>query len=220
MMRPAFLGFSLVFLLLAPAAGSAERVEYGKREELRNVRSVLIAAKGNTEVADEARSRLSELLPLLLFAEREDAGDVTLTLTRQLTANAEAESQAVVTTARATRKTRSATRLYCDATSRQDDPAAAVEEVLIPFVDMLRAANPQRFGVDTESPGARRQAVHSTEGLKPGMSKRDVRLAIGRPLKRDRGHAFTETWTYATTEGTMRLVFGGDRLQSIVFEKK
>ncbi|MHB0968748.1 MAG: hypothetical protein ACYC7A_13220 [Thermoanaerobaculia bacterium] len=216
-MRSLSFGVSLLFVLLAAPVAGAERVEYGKREELANVVKVFVAAEGNVELAAEARVHLAGKLPALVFAERENDGDVTLRLARQLTEDAAAGTHVVVTTARATRQVRGTTRLYFDAASRQEDIALAALEVLTPFVDILRAANPERFG-DANAP--RKASVHSTEGLKPGMSKRDVLLAIGRPHKRDKGHAFTETWMYATTHGTMRLVFGGDRLQSIVFEKK
>lgn len=216
-MRLLVFGVPFLLALLAAPAPGAERVEYGKREELANVRKVFIAADGNVELAAEARVHLAGRLPALLLAESEKDGDVTLRLARQLTEAPAGGTHGVVTTARATREVRGATRLYFDATSRQEDIAAAAAEVLTPFVDLLRAANSERFG---DPNAARRHSVHSTEGLKPGMSKRDVILALGRPHKRDKGHAFTETWMYATTHGTMRLVFGGDRLQSIVFEKK
>lgn len=216
-MRSLVFAVPLLFTLLAAPAPGAERVEYGKREELANVRKVFVAADGNVELAAETRVHLAERLPALLFAESERDGDVTLRLARQLTEGPAGGTHAVVTTARATREVRGTTRLYFDATSRQEDIAVAAVEVLTPFVDILRTANPERFG---DANAARRHIVHSTEGLKPGMSKRDVILAIGRPHKRDKGHAFTETWMYATTHGTMRLVFGGDRLQSIVFDKK
>jgi hypothetical protein len=205
-------------------AQPAHRVDYGKPFELADAKSVYVWTEKNEELRAEVLRQLAEHLPMLVIAENEADGDVSLMVTRATAPAIEGSKEKVITSSRAARAVGTVVRVYVDGSSEAEDLVVAVDEVVTPFVSFLQRANPRRFGkppeVKREMGKPRKATVHTTAGLKPGMSKRDVLAAIGGPTKMDRGHGFTESWVYVTTDGEMRLVFGGDRLRTVVFPKK
>jgi hypothetical protein len=208
--------------LLAQIQG---RIEYGKPRELYNARTVYVWTGGDAALEAEVRRQFSELLPILQFAETEYESDVTLSVQRKELPTEEADAAPkVLTTARLARGTASTIRIFADANSRAEDATEAVAEVLHRVATLFQRANPGRFGKPARDNRAfgkpKSPTVLTTAGLHPGMTKKDVLAAIGGPSKIDAGHGFTSTWMYDTTDGTMRLVFGGDRLLSVAFVQK
>ncbi len=204
-------------LLSQPAA----RIEYGKLEELRNVKSVYISTTDNEDLAKEARRQLAERLPSLAFAETEDKGDLTLAFARKAAEGADPKQ--LTTTVFAARSTGGTTiRVYRDASSTKPALADAVTEVIGPVVNLLQTVNPRQFGEPKgDSRPGTKVMVHTTAGLRPGLSKRDVLLALGSPTQMIGAATYTQTWIYKTSDGDIRLVFGGERLVSVsVPEKK
>jgi hypothetical protein len=210
----------VVALFTTPLLAQAPpRVEYGKAHELQRVEAAWLWTAGDAELDAEARRQLSALLPTLALAETEGNAGVTLILQRKA-GEGSGDAAGVVTTLRVARGTGTTIRLYLDASSRDADLGEAVAEALTPFAVLLHEANPRRYP-PVEGVAWKRKyskpTVHSTAGLHPGLSKRDVLAALGAPGRIDGRGARTQTWTYTTTDGQMRLVFGGDRLISVTF---
>lgn len=213
------------FLCLPLLAQPTTRVEYGAPADLRSVERVFIWCEKNPEIGPEARKLLSEALPSLKFVETEAEGDVTLILHCLPAEGQPADSKKRLTSVRVARAKGDTIHLYLDDASSKEDPAEALKEVVTAVVDLLQTANPIRFGVPSKEARAvakwKNPRVHSTAGLRPGLSKKQVLAAIGWPSKVDGKHGYSEAWNYDTSDGTMRLVFGGDRLLSIsMIEKK
>lgn len=197
------------------------RIEYGKTKELRNVKSVYLFAAGDENLAGEAQRQLSAQLPSLTFAESEEKADLTVAFTRKPAAAA-SDPQQFTTTVLVARATGGETvRVYCDATSNEAELGAAVTEVVEPVVSLLKSANPRTFGkpLTQPRPGQKMQ-VHSTAGLRPGVSKRDVVLALGYPTRVMGAPGYSQTWIYQTSDGDIRVVFGGEQIVNVTSTKK
>lgn len=199
----------------------ATRIEYGKTNELRNVKSAYISAGDNQDLEKEARRQLSERLPALLFAETESKGDVTLIFSRKPSGDGSDPKQLTTTmfVARATGGT--TIRVYRDASSTKPALADAMTEVVEPIVNLLQTVNPRQFGEPktTSRPGSK-PMVHTTAGLRPGLSKSEVLLALGNPTQVIGAATYTQTWIYKTSDGDIRLIFGGERLVSVTVPEK
>lgn len=219
-MRKLVVAAGCVLVCATVFAQPAVRVEYGKASELANVKSVFLAVTNNPELEAAIRKAVSESLPSLTIVPSEEESDLTLIVTRGAAPGDPAGKQ--ITAFRAARATHGMTiRLYLDTTSTAPDLAAAAHEVIVPFVRLLQDINPDRFGrpAAAASDDEPKRRIHSTAGLRVGLSKREVRSALGNPTK-VAGTGYTQTWTYKTTDGDIRLVFGGDRLVSVTVPEK
>lgn len=207
--------FSLAVLLIvvAHAVEAVEpRLEYGKPRELYAAEKVYLWTFEDEELAAEVRRQMSDALPALRFVDLESESDVTLSVQRK------GERDEMLTTARLARAQRSTIRLYADTSSRKADAPDAVAEVVAQIVNIFQKANPKRFGVPSGRAAAGKGLIHTTAGLRPGLSKADVRAALGPPHRVDGKGSRTAIWTYMTTDGTMRLVFSGDRLSGVTLD--
>ncbi|MFZ2490419.1 MAG: hypothetical protein WA208_02950 [Thermoanaerobaculia bacterium] len=208
--------FSLAVLLIlvAHAVEAAEpRVEYGKPRELYAVEKVYLWTFEDEELAAEVRRQMSDALPALRFVDLESESDVTLSVQRK-----KGERDEMLTSARLARAQHSTIRLYADTSSRKADAPEAVAEVVAQIVNIFQQASAKRFGVPSARTARGNRVIHTTAGLRPGLSKADVRAALGPPHRVDGKGSRTAIWTYATTDGTMRLVFSGDRLSGVTLD--
>lgn len=199
-----------------PLFGQAgTRIEYGKPAELGNVKTVFVSSPKSPELAEEAKRQLGEILPMLAIAPTEEEGDVTVILNR--ITDEKADAKKVFTTLHVLRMKRGDTvRLYLDKSSEAEEMPVAVKETIAPFVKLLKTVQPDRFGRTAPEPRASgRRMVHTTAGLHPGLSKREVIAALGPPW--DMGsQTQTQTWIYRTSEGDVRLVFRGETLVAVM----
>ncbi|HSP13644.1 MAG TPA: hypothetical protein VLV78_02700 [Thermoanaerobaculia bacterium] len=213
------------FVSLPLAAQRATRIEYGKPVELRNVKIAYISTTDDDDLAKEARRQLMELLPALAFAGSEEEGDVTLAFSRKPNGNGNGDGSAAkqfTTTMYVARATGGMTiRVYLDATSTKTDLAEAVSEVIKPACNLLQKANPRQLGSPAIAVTPQNQRmIHTTAGLRPGLSKREVLDALGVPTNVTGRATYTQTWVYKTSDGDIRLVFGGERLVAVTVPEK
>lgn len=218
-MRVSSILVAAAFLSAVLMAGIDPRVEYGKPRDLRNVVKIYLFTNGNEELAAEGKRQITAALPPLIFVDQESESDLTLSLQRAM-APQEGESAAMVTAIRAARPVGRTIYLYLDVNSQAEGLEEAVAEVVGPFVVLMQKANARRFGVPSADAARWKGAVHSTVGIRPGLSKKEVRAAIGFPTRIDGKGARRTIWIYSTTDGDMRLVFSGDRLAGITFPEK
>lgn len=202
-------------------AGIDPRTEYGKPRDLRDVVKIYLFTNGDEELAAEGRRQIAAALPPLAFVDQESDSDLTLSVQRQRVPK-EGEAGEMITAIRVARVTGKTIYLYLDVKSHSEGLEEAVGEVVAPFVNLMQKANARRFGVPTAdaTPIWEKRAIHSTVGLRLGLTKKEVRAAIGFPTRIDGKGARTTVWIYSTTDGDMRLVFAGDRLAGITHPKK
>jgi hypothetical protein len=215
-MRVSSILLATAFLSAMLMAGIDPRVVYGKPRDLRNVVKIHLFTDGDEELAAEGKRQIAAALPPLTFVDQESESDLTLSVQRKMVPK-QGEPAAMLTAIRAARASGRTVYLYLDVSSRAEGFEEAVAEVVAPFVDLMQKANGRRFGApgtDT-TPGWTKRATHSTVGLRPGLSKKEVRDAIGFPTRIDGKGTRMVVWTYTTTDGDMRLVFSGDFLVGI-----
>ncbi|MFN2441824.1 MAG: hypothetical protein ABR517_03980 [Thermoanaerobaculia bacterium] len=181
---------------------------------------VFIFTNGNEELAAEARRQIAAALPPLTFVDLESESDLTVSVQRQMVPQ-EGRPDEMITAIRVARATGKAIYLYLDVRSSAEGVEEAVTEVVAPFVILMQKANARRFGVAHDAtPAWEKRAIHSTVGLRPGLTKKEVRSAIGFPTRIDGKGARVTVWIYSTTDGDIRLVFSGDRLTGVTQPKK
>jgi hypothetical protein len=219
-MRVSSILVAAAFLSAVLMAGIEARTEYGKPRDLRDVVNVYVFTNGNEELAAEARRQIAAALPPLTFVDLESESDLTVSVQRQMV-QPEGEPEQLITAIRVARATGKAIYLYLDVKSRAEGLEEAVAEVVDPFVVLMQKANARRFGVPHDSePAWTKRAIHSTVGLRPGLTKKEVRSAIGFPTRIDGKGARVTVWIYSTNDGDIRLVFSGDRLTGVTHPKK
>lgn len=210
--------------LIALPLFAQPRVEYGKPRELWSVEKVYVWTFGDDKLRGEVLRQLQERLPMLQVMENEGDADFTVTVGRAELPPADGEEGGkFATSLRAARVVGKTIRLYLDVSAADAEMEAAVRTVLSSLEHLLQGANAGRFGVPDADGRAqlrgKKAMIHTTAGLHPGLTKKEVRTALGRPTKIDGGHAYTSTWVYETSDGPMRLVFAGDRLVTVAGPK-
>ncbi|MCA1732726.1 MAG: hypothetical protein LC732_03900 [Acidobacteria bacterium] len=219
-MRVSSILVAAAFLSAVLMAGIDPRTEYGKPRDLRDVVEIYLFTSGDEELAAEGKRQIAAALPPLIFVDQESESDLTLSVQRQMVPK-EGEPGEMITAIRVARVSGKTIHLYLDVKSHAEGLEEAVAEVVAPFVNLMQKANARRFGVPGDTtPAWEKRAIHSTVGLRHGLTKKEVRAAIGFPTRIDGKGARTTVWIYATTDGDMRLVFAGDRLAGITHPKK
>lgn len=220
-MRVSLILVAAAFLSAVLMGGNDPRIEYGKPRDLRDVGKIHLFTNGDEELAAEGKRQIEAALPPLIFVDQESEADLTLIVQRKLDPQEEEHGE-MVTAIRVARGTGRTIYLYLDLSSRAEGLEEAVAELVAPFVVLMQKANPGRFGSPTANaaPISKKRAIHSTAGLHPGLTKKEVRAALGNPTRIDGKGALRTIWTYATTDGDMRLIFLGDTLRSITIPEK
>jgi hypothetical protein len=94
-----------------------------------------------------------------------------------------------------------------------------LREVTDAFIWELQRANGEKYGKAPPASHAKAAGprFRSTVGLRKGMSKDQVREAVGSPTRIDGKGGRTVIWWYETTDGATRVVFGGDAIVAVQF---
>lgn len=200
-------------------------VEYGDPNELAGVERLFVwTTADNRELSEEATRQLIAALPALTIVESEEEGQALLAISRRAAIPKPGEERThYVTTASVLRKTsKQRVRLLFELVSQKDDGAEAVSELVDGFANELKRYNHGKYGRAENTGELGKKRCRSIAGLRVGLSKKEVRAAIGTPTRVHPAQAsFSQTWWYDTTDGSVRIVFAGDAVLHVeVLQKK
>jgi hypothetical protein len=207
-------------LALVLPLGAAD-ISYGEPRELRGATKLYIWQTDPPELRTDAVAELQERVPALQIVDSEGEADIVFVIKRR---SSEKEGETLWVTSgmvvRSISPTRS--RILLEPVSKEADRSASVKEVTDALIHELQVANGDRYGkAERRYPAdPRAPRFRSTAGLKAGMSKKEVRAALGPPTKLEGKGGRTTIWYYETTDGATRLVFAGDALMHVKLLEK
>ena len=206
---------------LAAVSLRAADISYGSPRELKNVRTMYVWQTDPADMKSMIITELRNTVPNLVIAEQDDGADAVFVVKRR-SSESKSDPQSFVTTAmvlRALGPERS--HILMEPVSTETDLQAALHEVIQAFVVELQRANGETYGKAPPAWGKKAgPRFRSTAGLRAGMSKKQVRAAVGSPTRIDGKGARTQIWWYQTTDGATRVVFGGDAVLKVQFIAK
>lgn len=212
---------TLIVSILALSSRAAD-ISYGNPRELKGVQSVYVWQTDPPSMKEQALAEL-KALPGLVIAEHEEGSDAVLVIKRRSSESKTGGETSFVTSGMVVRSFGpERSHIIMEPVSLEADQAAAVRAVTQEFIAELQRANGEKYG---KAPPAKLgkptgPRFRSTAGLRSGMTKDQVREAVGTPTRIDGKGARTQIWWYETTDGATRVVFGGDAVLTVQFVER
>ncbi|MCM2316914.1 MAG: hypothetical protein NDJ92_17335 [Thermoanaerobaculia bacterium] len=207
-----------VILLVLCSGDWKTNVEYGDPYELTGVERLFVwTTTEDKALGEEAARQMAAALPALSLVQSEEEGQAVLGVKRRpAVAKPGDESTHYVTTASVMRPSgKDRVRLLFELVSTQDDGTAAVTELVSGVVNELKRYNHHKYGRAENTGDLEKKRCRSIAGLRPGLSKNEVKEILGMPTRMFPKAARTQTWWYETTDGTVRIVFAGDAVMHV-----